>query len=462
MGIAIVCMVNGTQSLNSDRSLQLNTSLATENEKCMFSVNSNQNSKNELANGEFFWNKNQQGIILSAFFYGYILNQMFGGWISIKIGGKITASLSILLGSLCTLLIPISARNGFYYLVAVRFFTGFFHSAWFPSLGSIWVNWLPPNEKSRLLGLASSGSYIGSTLALPFGSFLCINGFDSGWPSIFYIFGAIGVIWSILFMIFNSEKPEDHKFISEKEIDYILEATEKNHIKKKLKTPWKAIFTSKICLALNLCTFCNNTGNYLYLTQIPTYVNEVLKFDIQNNGLVSSLPYICTFVVINLSSQLSDFLMRKNIMKKISIRKMYTSIGMISPALCLLGLTFVTCKYPYIGVFLLTAGYACTGFTLSGGFLLSIYEIAGPFSSLIIGMTNGIGTLPGIIAPSLVGFLTKNRKQEEWRNVFIITAIAYLIGFLTFSIWGDSDLQPWAVEENVEENDIEKEPLEDK
>ncbi len=70
-------MVNGTQSLNSDRSLQLNTSLATENEKCMFSVNSNQNSKNELANGEFFWNKNQQGIILSAFFYGYILNQVY-------------------------------------------------------------------------------------------------------------------------------------------------------------------------------------------------------------------------------------------------------------------------------------------------------------------------------------------------------------------------------------------------
>ena len=69
-------MVNSTKSLNSDRSLQLNTSLATENEKCMFSVNSNQNSKNEL-NGEFFWNKNQQGIILSAFFYGYILNQVY-------------------------------------------------------------------------------------------------------------------------------------------------------------------------------------------------------------------------------------------------------------------------------------------------------------------------------------------------------------------------------------------------
>ena len=30
---------------------------------------------------------------------------MFGGWISLKIGGKITASLAIFLGSVCTLLV---------------------------------------------------------------------------------------------------------------------------------------------------------------------------------------------------------------------------------------------------------------------------------------------------------------------------------------------------------------------
>lgn len=28
-------------------------------------------------------------------------------------------------------------------------------------------------------------------IALPLGGFLCINGFDGGWPSIFYVFGKI-------------------------------------------------------------------------------------------------------------------------------------------------------------------------------------------------------------------------------------------------------------------------------
>ena len=70
-------MVNNTATRDSmNHSLFVNSSLANENdEKCAFSKNLNSDPKSKL-NGEFFWNKNQQGIILSAFFYGYILNQV--------------------------------------------------------------------------------------------------------------------------------------------------------------------------------------------------------------------------------------------------------------------------------------------------------------------------------------------------------------------------------------------------
>ena len=40
-----------------------------------------------------------------------------------------------------------------------------------------------------LAGMASAGSWFGNIIALPFGGYLCTNGFDGGWPSIFYIFG---------------------------------------------------------------------------------------------------------------------------------------------------------------------------------------------------------------------------------------------------------------------------------
>ena len=40
----------------------------------------------------------------------------------------------------------------------------------------------------------------------------------------FYIFGLVGIVWFILLMILTSDSPQNHKFISENERDYIIES----------------------------------------------------------------------------------------------------------------------------------------------------------------------------------------------------------------------------------------------
>lgn len=42
-----------------------------------------------------------------------------------------------------------------------------------------------------------------------------------GWPSIFYFFGVIGIIWSILFYWLGADYPSDHTKIGSKEVNYI-------------------------------------------------------------------------------------------------------------------------------------------------------------------------------------------------------------------------------------------------
>lgn len=61
--------------------------------------------------------------------------------------------------------------------------------AFWPSVSSLWIFWAPSPERSRLVGSASAGSWIGNIIALPLGGYLCANGFAGGWGSIFYIFG---------------------------------------------------------------------------------------------------------------------------------------------------------------------------------------------------------------------------------------------------------------------------------
>jgi hypothetical protein len=46
-------------------------------------------------------------------------------------------------------------------------------------------------KKGRLIGISYSGANLGKILALSIGGFLCVYGFDGGWPSIFYLIGKV-------------------------------------------------------------------------------------------------------------------------------------------------------------------------------------------------------------------------------------------------------------------------------
>lgn len=43
----------------------------------------------------------------------------------------------------------------------------------------------------------------------------------SGWPSIYYVSGAFGIFWVMLWLILGSESPDTHRFITQSEKHYI-------------------------------------------------------------------------------------------------------------------------------------------------------------------------------------------------------------------------------------------------
>lgn len=59
----------------------------------------------------------------------------------------------------------------------------------FSSVIYLLSSWIPPREKSRLIGFAQAGTAVGSALTPVLGVFLCENGFYEGWGSIFILFG---------------------------------------------------------------------------------------------------------------------------------------------------------------------------------------------------------------------------------------------------------------------------------
>lgn len=68
------------------------------------------------------------------------------------------------------------------------------------------------------------GAQFGTVISMPLSGLLAEYGFSDGWPSIFYVFGAIGAIWSIIFIFTVSEDPETDPRIDPEERKFIMSA----------------------------------------------------------------------------------------------------------------------------------------------------------------------------------------------------------------------------------------------
>lgn len=60
------------------------------------------------------WDQALQGLILSSFYWGYIVTHIPAGILSAKIGGKYTLFLGVATATICTLITPFAIRNGLY------------------------------------------------------------------------------------------------------------------------------------------------------------------------------------------------------------------------------------------------------------------------------------------------------------------------------------------------------------
>ncbi len=58
--------------------------------------------------------------------------------------------------------------------------------------------------------------------------------------------------------------------------------------------------------------FCNNWGFYNLLTCLPSYLNNVLRYDIKHAGFIAGLPYVCMAVWGNIWAPIVDRCRKKS------------------------------------------------------------------------------------------------------------------------------------------------------
>lgn len=63
------------------------------------------------------------------------------------------------------------------------------------------------------------------------------------------------------------------------------------------------------------------------VTDLPKYMNDVLKFSIKENGFYNALPFLAMWIVAQLTGFLSDFIITKGYMSITNVRKFFTIFG---------------------------------------------------------------------------------------------------------------------------------------
>jgi hypothetical protein len=130
-------------------------------------------------------------------------------------------------------------------------------------------------------------------------------------------------------MIIAADKPSQNRFIGAREKDYIESETKETMslFKEAEKgAPWGQIMKSIPALSVFLAHSCSNWGTYLFLTSLPTYMKEVLKFDVKSNGALSAVPYLVFWLFIISSGVIGDKMQSCGVSKTI-VRKIFNSFG---------------------------------------------------------------------------------------------------------------------------------------
>ncbi|TKW34580.1 hypothetical protein SEVIR_2G314900v4 [Setaria viridis] len=400
---------------------------------------------------QYGWNSSTAGLVQSSFFWGYALSQLPGGWLAKLFGGRKVLEVGVVTWSLATATIPVVA--GFMPgLVLSRILVGIGEGVSPSAATDLIARYIPLQERSRAVAVVFGGLSFGSVLGLLFAPPIIQN---LGWESVFYIFGLLGIIWCVgfdslkgqqlgnnegLFSLGKSSTVSDglvSSTVSSESSDPSLEDLQ-NSLK---DVPWRAFFKSKAVWAMIYAHFCGNWGHYTCLSWLPTFFSEELNLNLTEAAWVSILPPLGSMVISSIAAPFADNLISNGV-DTTRVRKICQTIAFVSPAIFMMLSSVDLGLPPWEIVAFLTSGLALSSFAFSGLYCTH-QDISHEYASILLGITNTAGAVPGIVGVALTGYLLDS--THSWSiSLFAPSIFFYLTGTAVWLAFASSEPQDFS------------------
>jgi MFS transporter, ACS family, glucarate transporter len=357
----------------------------------------------------------EMSLILTAYFWTYALGQVPAGRLAERIGSRKVLFCTSTLWSLMMVITPFGTT--FAWLLGSRLVLGGAQSAdW--SSGVVAVKrWFPPKERAKGSGVLLAGLYLGPIVSTPVTAWVIIH---FGWHAVFYGFGVLGLVLSVVWWLGYRDTPATHPLITEAEAEYIRvnqpadPSSVKGTLPHFLRQPRFWLFGVQYFLLVLIQSF--------YTTWLPTYLMRARGLSLKAMGMYASLPWASVFLAVFAAGYLSDRLLKKA-GTMYWARTPVAMLGFVVSAAALIGSAFASTVHATIA--LLCLSFAAVGF-VQVAVWSATQDLGQQFTGLMSGWTNLWGALSNFAGPVIVAFVVK--LTHSWESGLLVIGVAAAFG----------------------------------
>jgi len=341
------------------------------------------------------------GIIISAFFFGYAIMQVPGGWLADRIGSKIVIIATIALWSVFTVMT--SFAWSLLSLIAIRFIFGIaeggFPPATVKAITELFDKQASPKMSAMLLSSNYAGSMIAPLVMAPLIIWL-------GWRHAFTAIGVAGIVFALVYWVSIPRSQGDAPAAQARKQASTAE------IRELLKNPllWQL-------LAVWFGLSCVNKGLDSWM---PTYLLQQRGLDLKTVGLLAPIP----FVLATISTAMGGWVMTTFFAEK----EKYLLIASSTLSGIFLYAMYRSETITALIVFQ-SLLYFFKSFVLATVIALPTKLLRSDRIGTGIGMINFGGQSAGFVAPAVMGFIVSGTGSFDAAFGFLIvmTAIAVVV-----------------------------------
>jgi D-galactonate transporter len=381
---------------------------------------------------EFGFDKVTMGMIFSAFVWSYALFQVPGGWLGDRFGARRVLTVIVAYWSVMTA--ATAAATSAVSFIVVRFLFGIGEAGAFPGATCAMQRWYPRQERGFVQGITHSASRLGAAIAPPIVVLIMTA---LGWKEVFYICGAVGLVWAVWWYFTYRNLPEEHALVNKAELAHIRGVDEQGNtrqpsIQSRADVPWATLLRSPNMWAIMCAYFTYVYCLWIFLSWLPSYLVEARGFTLLKVGLLASLPLWAGVIGDTVGGLATDWLLKKTGNTRFA-RRLVAIVGMLGCVVFIVPAALT--ENAYTAVYCLTVAMFFLECTIGPSWAVPM-DVGGKYSGTVSGMMNMAGNFGGALSPLVFGFLA---QYSSWQAPFIVAAALLVIGSAIWAFWLNPD-----------------------